>query len=186
MKTVFYFSTLLVCLSLFVACNKEESTTPQNDPDNKELYFQFLIQDGSLFENNEVKIGLVQSKEDGEITYSTENPELSNLGRVNTFDNEMVLFGPECPNDNCPESEYIALVYGQGWENDEVKEDDSWTNERQYVLQYPNEEFDTLKIIDILQSNFERTFELYINGELKEVKDIFDDSDTRTYITIQK
>lgn len=178
-------SVLSLCLLFFMGCNKDGDVTPTNDPVSNQMFFEFLKQDGSDFENNEIEIALYKSIENGEVVYNGEPLMWNSLGKVNYSNNEQALYGPLCPGDNC-QNQYIGLIYGEGWENGEVKEEDNWVKEKQYLLQYPSSETDTLKIIDRLDPNFIRSFETYLNNETKEIKYVLNTEGPNTYITIQK
>src|SRR5690606_27820519 len=148
------------------SCNKED-TTDGGYPKLYRLYFEMMDKNGRPYENGKVEItsntGIVENIE--ELT-SGQYPFLA-MGKIiteMTQGNEKDLFGHICGAPNC-ESDYSPLEFASGAENPEAHGSTPIEKDKYWLLRYPNEDVDTLRIHDVyVVEPYSRAFTFFVNG----------------------
>lgn len=166
MKTTIF--TSLLCLLVFMGCNKDENNIIDPEPGDIIQYilsFDLLKSDGSAFEQGEVQISTPHIlDEKGQLVplYSEYWADLKVI-----YEEDFFLNNTENPEHyNFPDN---GILYEGLWYASSEQGND-WTEELYYLIRYEGYETDTLLIRDIINPDVDRRFEFYINGELKELQ----------------
>ncbi len=173
---------------LCFSCNKDDNTNGNSYPAILFLYFEILKPDGTHYEDATISISSEMKMENGQIIPFGNTIIWDKMGKSNIASNasNKTLFGVG-PCGNCEDIYGSGLIFAAGWESGDVNPDESWLNNRFYLLKYSESEIDTLRIKDELKPGFDRDFKFYINGEEKEIlgDERFGET-SPSYIQIQK
>ncbi len=168
----------------FLSCEKDQNPG-EEDPRIYNLNFELLRNDGSVYENGDIQIS-------GN-SFATNLTEIQNdqyswlgLGKIETEEtrrSDKILFGWPCGTPNC-NSDYMSLEFASGAEGRNIGDNESWEQDKYWLLRYTNEDVDTLRIHDSRTNNpYTRTFTFFINEQPLEATNFIYDEYA---ITIQK
>lgn len=158
------FLGLLICVSLF-SCSRNncDGFKSKFTPEWYETYFELLKTDGTSYENQEVKISSPRKFESGQLVPSNPNyDQWYDLNEINYQDSihRIKIFGLGC--ENC--SYNSGIIYGGGPDECGYGYFENWIKEQFYLIEFPDQQIDTLLIKDILEPGGNRSFKFYINN----------------------
>jgi len=139
------------------------SVSPKFTPAEITLPIKVYKDDSTLFDNDEVQISDELIFENGElVSTSSQGIIWLNLGRLTDYYGEPSdLFGVACTSCEY----YWFMVIGGGPSTPcGFGPFDFWVNEKYYLVNYPNQTFDTLMVRDLRTPEIEREFHYFING----------------------
>lgn len=154
---------IFICL-LLVSCGRDDCDGYMSrfTPALYETYFELLKPDGTSYESQEVKISSRRKFENGQLVPLYPNDaHWHELFEAEHFHNipDVKIFGLGC--ESC--SYVSGLYYARGADACGYGYFTNWNKELFYLLEFPNQQFDTLLIKDILQPGGKRSFKYYIN-----------------------
>lgn len=155
---------IFICL-LLVSCNRNncDGFKSKFTPDWNETYFELLKPDGSSYKSQEVKISSLRKFENGQLVSSNPNyDQWYDLIETNYHDSipDIKIFGKGFESNS-----YVSgLIYARGPDECGYGYFENWNREQFYLLEFPNQQFDTLLIKDILAPGGKRSFKYYINS----------------------
>lgn len=157
---------LLIVGCLFISCSKNDCNDGFKNkfsPTWHETYFELLKPNGSSYENEEVKISTLREYVDGELVpYSPNNDEWHSLFEINSQDSipDVKLFGLGC--ETCTTNS--GLIYASGPNECGYDYFENWNKNKYYLIEFPDQQIDTLLIKDILKPGGVRKFRYFINS----------------------
>lgn len=167
------FLGICICVLLF-SCSRNncDGFKSKFTPMWYETYFELLKPDGSSYGDQEVKISTLRKFVNGELVPSIPNyDEWYDLYEINYQDSipKIKIFGLGC--ENC--SYNFGINYGSGPDECGYGYFENWNRELYYLIEFPEQEMDTLLIKDILEPGGNRSFEYYINSLETEIRSGF-------------
>jgi|SRR5690554_1151776 len=160
------FILILSVIFSIMGCTKT-SFPSEPYPKIYNLNFELLRHDGSVYENGEVEIsgntGIAKLEE----IINGQYPWIG-LGKIETWETQAygkTLFGEPCGGSNCS-SEYKSRTFAWGNEGDDMGKNETWIKDKYWLLRFPNEGVDTLRVHDIRKNDpYTRNFTFFINGQ---------------------
>ncbi|MEX0997028.1 MAG: hypothetical protein WDZ45_08265 [Flavobacteriaceae bacterium] len=134
-----------------------------------ETYFELLKPDGSSYGNQEVRVSERVKWMNGELVHTYgEEIAWNELYIINDQDSisEIKIFGLGC--ENCTFNS--GIIYAGGPDECGYGYFENWIREMYYLIEFPEQEMDTLLIKDILEPGGNRSFEYYINSVKTEIR----------------
>lgn len=158
------FLGLIICVLLF-SCSRYncDGFKSKFTPEWYEAYFELLKPDGTSYESQEVKISSRRKFENGQLVPLNPNyDQWYELFEVEYYDSipDKKIFGLGC--DSC--SHVSGLIYAGGPDECGYGYFENWIKEQFYLIEFPDQQTDTLLIKDILEPGGNRSFEFYINN----------------------
>lgn len=176
---------ILVLGILYVGCNADDKPSSESDPISYSLSFKLLRPDGSSYENEEIELSSNPSNTNltdilnGQYPFYGMGKIPSDIQNGNEF-----LFGVACDTSPGCISGYMPLDFASSAEGRDIGENEIWEKDKYWVLLYPNDDLDTLRINHKVRKNpYTLTFQFFVNEDLYNVTE--EDFD-QYYITIQK
>lgn len=158
---------LLIIAIVFSLLSCEKENNPSEDyPAIYNLNFELLRNDGSTPEDGEVKISSFPlSMINGDLIGDYEWYGMGKIPAEENQPNDKILFGGPCGVSNCV-TDFIAIPFASGAEGRDIGENESWEKDKYWLLQYANEDVDTLRIHDVRTNNpYSRSFSFFINEQ---------------------
>lgn len=165
-----------------ISCDKDNDSNA-GDPVNYNLIFEMYRSDGTIYGDNELQISGAQELINGQLR-PIGNGELFwfDLGRLsgesqNNGSNYFGICGSVC-------EDFYPLGFASSAEGSDIGDNEIWEKDKYWVLSYPNNDIDTLRINHKVTKNlYTLTFKFFVNeAELNVMEGDFD----QYYITIQK
>ncbi|MBT0607111.1 hypothetical protein [Aequorivita echinoideorum] len=173
---------LILAISLLVTGCQKDGSPSNGVPVTYDLNFELLKMDGSVYEDGEVEIS---NNPFGMSAIGNNQFIWEDMGKLalESQTGNGVLFGIKCGGTASCDSDYLPLEFASGAEGRDIDENETWVKDKYWLLRYPNEDIDTLKIHDVrTKSPDSRTFTFYINEQQFNVIEGL----SQYYITIQK
>ncbi|CAM3335192.1 hypothetical protein [Aequorivita lipolytica] len=162
MKTIF----LIIVMGFSLLSCEKENKSSEGDPKIYDLNFELLRSDGTVYEDDNLKISNEQELFNGQL-HPIGNGELFwfDLGKltIQSQNGDSILFGISC-GENC--NDYLPLPFASGAEGVDVNGPVPFEKDKYWLLRYANEDVDTLRVHDVQSINpYNRTFTFYVNEQ---------------------